>query len=154
MNKITIITVGALKNKALQTLAVDYQKRIKPYAYLKLLEIGDSSFKGGDKKRAKNQEKERLEKVLHNYKKEQIYLLSERGNVFNSISFADFLENHDGQELVLVIAGALGWDETFAKKYQSLALSALTFPHELAHVILLEQIYRGLSINLGKQYHY
>jgi 23S rRNA (pseudouridine1915-N3)-methyltransferase len=154
MNKITIIAVGALKNKALQTLTVDYQKRIKPYARLELIEISDSSFQKGDKKKVKNQEKERLERVLHSYKKEQIYLLSEGGRLFNSLSFASFLNNHDGQELVLVIAGALGWDEVLAKKYQSLSLSALTFPHELARVILLEQLYRGLSINRGKEYHY
>lgn len=154
MNKITIIAVGALKNKAFQNLVNDYQKRIKPYACLKLLEITDSSFRGNDRKRAKNQEKEKLQKVLHNYKKEQIYLLSERGRLFDSLSFADFLNNNDGEEIVLVISGALGWDEAWAEKYQSLSLSALTFPHELARVVLLEQLYRGLSINNGKQYHY
>jgi 23S rRNA (pseudouridine1915-N3)-methyltransferase len=154
MNKITIIVIGALKNKAFQSLVNDYQKRIKPYACLKLLEIADSSFRGSDRKRAKNQEKERLQKVLHNYKKEQIYLLSEHGRLFSSLSFADFLNNNDGGELVLVISGALGWDEAFAKNYQSLSLSPLTFPHELARVVLLEQLYRGLSINRGKEYHY
>jgi len=154
MNKITIIAVGAIKDKALASLVLDYQKRIKPFARLELLEIKDSPFKGGDKKKAKSEEKERLEKVLHSYSKEQIYLLSERGQLFNSLSFAHFLDEHDAQDLVLVIAGALGWDETWAKKYQSLSLSALTFTHELARLVLLEQIYRGLSINRGKQYHY
>lgn len=154
MNKITIIAVGALKKGPLETLAFDYQKRIKPYARLELLEINDLPAKGDDKKRTKSKEKERLEKVLHRYKKEQIYLLSEHGRLFSSVDFADFLNLHDGKEIVLVIAGALGWDEDLINKYQSLSLSALTFPHDLARVILLEQLYRGLSINMGKQYHY
>jgi 23S rRNA (pseudouridine1915-N3)-methyltransferase len=154
MNKITIIAVGALKNKALETLAVDYKKRIKAFARLELIEIADSPFRGGDIKRAKDKEKKHLEKVLHSYRKEQIYLLSEHGQLFNSLSFAKFLNEQDARDLVLVIAGPLGWDEVWAKRYKMISLSALTFTHELARLILLEQIYRGLSINMGKKYHY
>lgn len=154
MNKITIITVGALKNKGLQSLALDYEKRIKTFARLEIIEIADSPFRGGDIKRAKDKEKERLEKVLHSYRKEQIYLLSEHGQSFNSLSFANFLNQQDAKDLVLVIAGPLGWQESWFNHYQMISLSSLTFTHELARVILLEQIYRGLSINMGKQYHY
>ena len=64
------------------------------------------------------------------------------------------MEERDGANLVLVIGGALGWPTEFLEKYQAISLSALTFPHELARVILLEQLYRGLLIKAGKEYHY
>lgn len=154
MLNITLISVGALKNKALQSLAADYQKRIKTYARLQVLEVTAASFGKNDKKRAKKQEKEVLEKVLHRYQKEEIFLLAEKGRLFDSPAFAGFLEGHDGGNLVLVLGGALGWEDEFVQQYNSLSLSALTFPHELARVVLLEQLYRGLLINIGKEYHY
>ena len=154
MINITLIAVGALKNKALQSLAADYQKRIKPYARLQILEVGAASFAKGDKNQAKKREKEALEKVLHRYPKESIFLLAEKGKLFDSLAFSDWINEYDGRDLVFLIGGALGWEEEFLQLYPSISLSALTFPHELARVILLEQLYRGLLIKSGKEYHY
>jgi len=154
MINITLIAVGALKNKALQNLAADYQKRITPYARITVIETGAAAFGKNDKNRAKKQENEVIDRLLHKFEKTAIYLLAERGRVYDSAGFADFLQAHDGNDLVLVIGGALGWEKEFAEQYQCLSLSALTFPHELARVILLEQVYRGLLITAGKDYHY
>lgn len=154
MINITLITVGALKNKALQNLALDYQKRITPYARLQIVEVKTAGVLHNDKNKAKKQEQISLEKVLHRYKKEDIFLLAENGRLFDSLSFANFLAGVDGGDLVLVIGGTLGWNQDFAESYQRLSLSLLTFPHELARVICLEQVYRGLLINMGKEYHY
>lgn len=154
MINITLVTVGALKNKALQSLAADYQQRLAPYARLQVREVAAASFNKNDKEKAKKLEKEAVVKVLHRYPPEAIFLLAENGLTFNSLGFADFLQAHDGRDLVLVIAGALGWEKELAAKYPHLSLSALTFPHELARVILLEQLYRGLLIKAGKEYHY
>ncbi|MDX9779304.1 MAG: 23S rRNA (pseudouridine(1915)-N(3))-methyltransferase RlmH [Patescibacteria group bacterium] len=154
MNKIHIIAVGALKEQSLLHLAKDYQKRISPYAWLKVQEVKAVSFSEATKKQAKQQEKEALLKVLHSYEKEQIYFLTEKGSLFNSEKFAEFISSHDGRDLVFVIGGSLGFEEDFLQNYQSLSLSALTFPHELARVILLEQLYRAFTINQGKNYHY
>ncbi|MBN2884482.1 23S rRNA (pseudouridine(1915)-N(3))-methyltransferase RlmH [Patescibacteria group bacterium] len=154
MIKITLISVGALKNKALQSLAVDYIKRLQPYARLELIETPAASFGKSDQDKAKKLEKKGLEKVLHRFESESVYLLAERGKLYDSRKWADFMDSYDGKDLVFVIAGALGWDKDLLAKYQCLSLSALTFPHELARVILLEQIYRGLSIGMHKSYHY
>lgn len=154
MIKITLISVGALKNKALQSLATDYLKRIQPYARLELIETPAASFGKSDQEKAKKLEKKGLEKVLHRFERDSVYLLAEQGKLYNSKEWADFVDSHDGSDLVFVIAGALGWDRELLDKYQRLSLSALTFPHELARVILLEQIYRGLSISMKKTYHY
>jgi len=154
MNNITLIAVGALKNKALQSLAADYQKRIKPYARLQKLETPASPFRKDDRNKAKKREKEALEKVLHRYPKESIFILAETGRLFYSVAFSNFLSEYDGRDLVFLIGGALGWEEELALKYPALSLSPLTFPHELARVVLLEQIYRGLLLKAGKEYHY
>lgn len=154
MNKITIISVGALKEQSFKRLVTEYQKRISPYVRLELLETRAYPFSGANKKRAKEQEKQALEKVLHNYSKEQIYLLAEEGRQYNSLSFAGLINDYDGKDLVFVIAGALGWDDEWEKKYQRISLSPLTFPHELAKLILMEQIYRAVCINMAKDYHY
>lgn len=154
MIKITLVSVGALKNKALQSLADDYIKRLRPYAHFELIETKAASFSRGAKDKAKKLEKDGLEKVLHRFPTDSIYLLAEQGNLYDSIAWADFMDSHDACELVFVVAGALGWDKELLKKYHSLSLSKLTFPHELARVVLLEQIYRALLIKMNKEYHY
>ena len=154
MINITLIAVGALKNKALQSLAADYQKRIKPYARLQMLEVAATPFTKSDKNQAKKREKEALKKVLHRYPKESIFILAEKGKLFDSLAFSDWINEYDGRDLVFLIGGALGWEEEFLQLYPSISLSALTFPHELARVILLEQLYRGILIKSDKEYHY
>lgn len=154
MIKITLIAVGTLKNKALQSLADDYIKRLRPYASFELIETKASFFAKGDRDKAKKLDKDSLEKVLHRFPKDSIYLLAEQGRLYDSIAWADFMDSHDGSDLVLVLAGALGWDKELLARYPRLSLSSLTFPHELARVVLLEQVYRGLLIKMNKEYHY
>lgn len=154
MNRITIIAVGTIKDLSFQALINSYQKKISPYAIIELIETKALAFNRSNMKQVKGQERQALMRLLHRFRKEQIYLLDERGLSFNSLDWAQLLKRNESNHLVLVIAGSLGWDESWGQDYQRLSLSALTFPHELARVVLLEQIYRGLTINIGKQYHY
>lgn len=153
MNKITIVVVGKIKEKFWQTAIEEYAKRLKPYAVLNFVEIKAESFSNQNKKQAQIIENQSLIKVLEKYNNQNIYLLAESGQEFDSLKFAKFIENKS--ELVLVIGGALGWAEEIKQKYpQSISLSQLTMPHEMARVVLLEQIYRAVSISKGKEYHY
>lgn len=153
MNKITIVVVGKIKEKFWQTAIEEYAKRLKPYAVLNFVEIKAESFSNQNKKQAQIIENQSLIKVLEKYNNQNIYLLAESGQEFDSLKFAKFIENKS--ELVLVIGGALGWAEEIKQKYpQSISLSQLTMPHEMARVVLLEQIYRAVSISRGKEYHY
>lgn len=153
MNKITIIAVGKIKEKFWQTAIEEYAKRLKPYTVLNFVEIKAESFSNQNKKQAQIIENQRLIKVLEKYNNQNIYLLAEAGQEFDSLKFAKFLESKS--ELILVIGGALGWAEEIKQKYpQSISLSQLTMPHEMARVVLLEQIYRAVSISKGKEYHY
>ncbi len=153
MFKITIITVGKIKEKFWQEAIKEYQKRLKPYAVLDLVEVQAESFRAHNKQSARIKENERLLNILAKYDKQNVYLLAERGQEFDSLGFANFIKAKP--ELVLVIGGALGWAEEIKLKYtKSISLSQLTMPHEMARVVLLEQIYRAATINQNKEYHY
>ncbi len=152
MLDLTLIAVGSLKNSALKSLAADYQKRLCPYARLKIIELATSPFseKQGSKNKSQEKLKLTLKSTLAAYPKENVYLLNEAGRLYNTQEFSRL----STKPLVLVIAGALGWPENFSQDYQQLSLSPLTLPHELARVVLLEQLYRAATIKNNKTYHY
>ncbi len=156
MLKITLVAVGALKNSALRELAEEYLKRLRPYAKIDLLELVPEPFYATDQKeKAKQKEGERIEKALTKYADAHIYLLDEGGKEFSSLQFAEHINTHNSEHAVFVIAGALGWSNMLRNsRYQKLSLSAMTFPHEFARVVLLEQLYRAVSIIQRKEYHY
>lgn len=153
MIKITIIAVGKIKEKFWQVAIDEYTKRLKPYAVLNFIEIKAEAFSSQNKKQAQVNENKRLIKALEKFNKQNVYLLAEQGQEFDSLKFAKFIENKT--ELVLVIGGALGWAEEIRQKYpQTISLSQLTMPHEMARVVLLEQVYRAATIIQNKGYHY
>jgi len=153
MLDIILLSIGKIRDRNYSDLAKEYIKRIKPYARLKVIELEAVSFSEKNKEKAKEFENERIENFLEKQKEDRlIYLLSENGKEYNSIAFAAFLR--DTKPLLLVLGGSLGFTSTMKEKYLSLSLSLLTFPHELARVIVLEQIYRAASILQNKNYHY
>ena len=85
---------------------------------------------------------------------EQLVVLAEEGQTFNSPAFAKRLEGSGSERLALVIGGAEGLDPALkARASWTLSLSPMTFPHELARLLLLEQLYRALTIQQGGPYH-
>lgn len=83
-----------------------------------------------------------------------VVLLDERGRSYDSVAFSRFLDARrlDGRPLVLVVGGAYGLSMPEADA--TIALGPMTLPHQLARVVLLEQLYRGLSILAGSPYHH
>jgi 23S rRNA (pseudouridine1915-N3)-methyltransferase len=80
--------------------------------------------------------------------------LCEEGQSYDSLAFAKALEGSGSERLAFVIGGADGLDpELKEQAHWRLSLSPLTFPHELARLLLLEQLYRASSILLGGPYH-
>ena len=147
MYKIEIISYGDIKYKPYKMAAIDFIKRLKPYC-----KISENKLKLKENYR-KISEKD-LEKHLKNKEKSSVFLLSEEGKLFNSNNFSSWLKEKKGQDITFVIADALGFCDKLKEKYQIISLSKLTFPHELAYIILLEQIYRSITIEIGKRYHY
>lgn len=151
MLNITLVTIGKMRESYLNEAALEYLKRIKPYGRLVLEELKSESFSGTTKDKAKKIEAERILSFLDRKNGAEVYLLAEHGTLFNSLDFAAKIKD---KELVLVIAGSLGFDKELENKYPKISLSPLTFPHELARVVLLEQIYRAATIINNKEYHY
>lgn len=85
---------------------------------------------------------------------ERLVVLSEEGDSLNSLAFAQWLGQRGSERLALVIGGADGIEPALkARAAWRLSLSAMTFPHELARLLLLEQLYRAQSILQGGPYH-
>ena len=88
------------------------------------------------------------------FKNNIIISLSEEGKQFNSIELTSLLLNFKNKKIIFLIGDADGISSDVKKQsYLLLSLSRLTFPHELARLILLEQIYRALSISSNSPYH-
>ncbi len=155
MFKIRIITLGKFKEKAYRDLEAEYLKRLTPYAKINLVEIPEVPYRiHDDITRIKEEE---AEKIINQLPEGGIViLLEEKGTLRDSKTFADFLQRTGGlgKELVFVIGSGIGLSPTL-KPYAnySISLSPLTFPHNLARVILEEQIYRACTILAGKEYH-
>ncbi len=153
MLEIIILAIGKVKNEYFSEAIREYLTRLKPYAAIKILELAPEPFTDSNREKAKQLEGERIVRVLEKYAGEQIFLMHERGRELDSVKFSEKLAAAGGK-LVFVIAGALGFAEEVLKKYPLLSLSQMTFPHEMARLILVEQIYRSATIIKGKTYHY
>lgn len=156
MMKVTIITLGKLKEKYWKAAEEEYLKRLSTYTKLDIVEIKEEPFRSPNEKEMIT--KKEAEKVISKIPDgAMVFALHEAGKKFDSPQFADLLEksSSQGQHLVFVIGGPLGLHDELKNRADTLlSLSALTFPHQMVRTILLEQIYRANTIISGKQYHY
>lgn len=155
MFNITILVVGKIKEKYFQEAIGEYLKRLKPYAKITIEELKAEPFKNKSEKiKSKKIEGGRILNFLEKHSDSEVVILDEHGKKFSSVEFANNLSKINRQ-IVFVIGGALGIDEKVSDKYKNkMALSNMTFPHEMARLFLLEQIYRATTIVKGKDYHY
>ncbi len=154
MKKISIVSIGGLKEKAYQDLIAEYQKRLSCDIDLKLIEVPAKSFSKKNHLAVKKQDTQKiLEFLQNNSKGAKIFFLTEDGATLDSLLFSQKIFNIN-EPLVFVIGGALGFDNSLIKEYPKLSLSKMTFLHEMAKLILVEQIYRANCIFKGKTYHY
>lgn len=155
MYKITIITLGKFKEKAYKELESEFLKRLSPFAKMKVVELPEIPYaKNADIERIKEKEAEKIVQAIPDGS--VVVLLEEKGTLRNSKDFAVFLDRIGsiGNEIVFVIGSGLGLHKSL-KEYSnySISLSPLTFLHNMARVILEEQIYRAITITNGKEYH-
>lgn len=155
MLKIKIIALGKFKEQAYADLEKEFLKRLSPFAKIKLLELPEVGYgKNFDVEKIKIQEAEKIIRQLP--ADGVVILLEEKGTLRNSQDFANFLQRLGGlgKELVFVIGSGVGLHSSLHQySNYSLSLSPLTFPHNMARVILEEQIYRACTILAGKDYH-
>lgn len=152
--KLKIIWPGRTKNRDIKNLQAQYLKRINHLNPCELFETKEA--RGIDErheKKIKEIEAEGLEKRINN---DYIICLTEIGKEMSSVDFTRFLEKltaHSTRAVTFIVGGFLGLEERIVKKADFLlSLSKMTLSHELIRLVLLEQIYRSLTIMKGKQY--
>lgn len=155
--KLRLLCVGKLSENYLREGAEEYTSRIRRYAPLTVLELKEEKTGGkkADPRYIRDREGERiLEKIGP---EAWVIVLAEEGVAQSSEELAGLLERHmvaGTAEWVLVIGGAYGLSPAVKQRANLLlSLSAMTLTHQLARLLLLEQIYRGFTIVRREPYH-
>ena len=157
--KITVLTVGKIKEKFYRDAIDEYAKRLSKYASVSIVEVSDEKTKENlsdtEFLQILNTEGNKLlSKIPDNA---YVIALDILGKKLDSVGFSRFMEermNTGDSHLVFVIGGSLGLsDEVKKRANYKISFSDMTFPHQLMRVILLEQVYRGFRIMRNEPYH-
>jgi 23S rRNA (pseudouridine1915-N3)-methyltransferase len=139
--KLRVAWIGKTKERAIQSLTLDYLKRLSHYVPTESLELASE--------KAVQKQLDRPGQLL--------IALDTRGKQMSSEELAQFLAEHQNrgtQALLFAIGPANGWsEETLRAASVQISLGRMTLPHELARVVLLEQLYRAYTILKGHPYH-
>ncbi len=154
--KVSLLCIGKTNSSDLQNLIQEYQKRLPLFIGFELIEIPDiKNTKNLSPIEIQKKEMENLDKWIQS--SDRVILLDEKGKEMTSRKFAQQIQsfqNQSVQKLIFIIGGAYGFHPDFRKKYsQKLALSQMTFTHQMIRLFFVEQLYRAYSIIEGKPYH-
>ncbi|MBR0173581.1 MAG: 23S rRNA (pseudouridine(1915)-N(3))-methyltransferase RlmH [Lachnospiraceae bacterium] len=159
MRTVTVVCVGKLKERFWREAAEEYEKRLSAYCDLRIAEVADEKaperLSGADLARVRAREGERILKQVP--AGAFCMALAIEGKRYDSVRFADRVraiqETGDGK-IAFVIGGSVGLsDAVYARADETVSFSDMTLPHQLARVVLLEQLYRGYRIRNGEPYH-
>lgn len=159
MLKITLITLGHLKEKYLRGACDEYVKRLGTLCSLKIIELEPAKLSDkpseSEIKTALSNEADKISSLIPN----NAYLipLCIEGKQLDSVELSQKLEQvaiMGKTNVCFVIGSSYGIDDGIKQKADlKLSMSKMTFPHQLARVMLLEQIYRAFKITQGATYH-
>ena len=156
---IKIIAIGKLKEKYWQDAVKEYSKRLGAYCSLEIVELKESLLRANasaaDEEAVKRAEGE---EILSRIKKsDYVITLEIKGKGLSSEQLAEKINDLGLQgrsDIAFVIGGSLGLSAEVSRRADfKLSFSAMTFPHQMMRVILLEQIYRSFKINRNETYH-
>ena len=155
--KLKIIFVGKTEEDYLKYGIDKFQKRLKNYLPLEVIEI--PALKNTKKLSIEQQKIKEGELILQKVEKSDLMvLLDEKGRELSSIAFSNFFQNkmNSGiKSLCLVIGGPYGFSkDVYSKSQQKIALSQMTFSHQMIRLLLFEQCYRAMSILKNEPYHH
>jgi len=152
--RLKVLWVGKTQQEWVREGIEEYSSRIRRYMALDVLEAREE--KGAAEETMRERECDRLSKLVP--KNARLVLLDEKGTVMSSPEFADFLgRSRDAAipELVFAVGGAYGFSQEFRSRADTMiALSRMTFTHQMVRVFLLEQLYRGFTILNREPYHH
>mgnify|MGYP004566353827 CR=1 FL=1 len=157
--KITILTVGKIKEKYFTAAIAEYTKRLSRYCKLEVIEVADEKTPDNASEHEEDlirvKEGDRLKKYIKNGA--YIISLAIQGKHTTSEGFAEKIHNlglKGESHIIFIIGGSIGIDQNILNNSDELlSFSKMTFPHQLMRVVLLEQIYRAYRIINGEPYH-
>ena len=157
--KITLITVGKIKEKYLKDAISEYAKRLGKYCKLEIIEVADEKTPDASNEAIDNAIRTKeAERILKHVKDDAYVITLEiNGTQLTSEQLSQKIEKLGIQgtsHITFIIGGSIGLGESvLAKSNYALSFSKMTFPHQLMRVILLEQIYRSYRIINHEPYH-
>jgi len=158
---VEIICIGSLKESYLREAAQEYIKRLTPYCKVKVTELRETRLPQGageaEEESVRISEGEALLATAKKREKAYAFALDARGRQQASEKFANTIQElalAGKSSLIFFIGGSLGLSEAVRQNADAvLSFSEMTFPHQLARVLLLEQLYRAQKIQRGEPYH-
>lgn len=154
--KITLLLVGKTTDSRLISLIEDYRKRLLHYAPFELVVLPDlKNTKSLSEEQIKTAEGEVILRFVT--PSMDVVLLDEHGREFRSIEYAEWLQKKmgSGKDLTLVIGGPYGFSEAVYQRADGkVSLSRMTFSHQMIRIMVIEQIYRAMTILRGEPYHH
>lgn len=153
--RITLIQTGKTRDPFINEGVEEFKKRMSRYAPFSVETVPD--LKNSRNMTMKEVRQKEGEMLLKRFRKgDFMLLLDERGDTYDSITFARHLNALEGRvnHLCFVIGGAYGFsEEVYKRADEMMSLSRLTFSHQLVRVIFMEQLYRAFTILKGDPYH-
>ena len=147
--KITLLTVGKIKEKYLKDAIAEYSKRLSKYCKLEIIEVADEKTPDNASEVVENVIRDKEGERLLKYVKDDTFVitLEIKGKMMTSEELAEKIDTlgiRGVSHIMFIIGGSIGLGEDVIKRSDfALSFSKMTFPHQLMRVILLEQIYRG-----------
>ena len=157
--KITLITVGKIKEKYLKDAIAEYSKRLSRYCRLEIVEVADEKTPDNASDTVEDAIRGKEGERILKYVKEDAYVITLEiaGKMLTSEEMAEKIEKLGVQgtsHIIFIIGGSIGLGKEILKRSDyALSFSKMTFPHQLMRVILLEQIYRSYRIINHEPYH-
>lgn len=157
--KITVITVGKIKEKYLKDAIAEYSKRLSKYCKLEIVEVADEKTPDNASEVVEDAIRAKEAERILKYVKDDAYVITLEigGKQLSSEELADKIDKIGIQgtsHIIFIIGGSIGLGkEVLQKSNYALSFSKMTFPHQLMRVILLEQVYRSYRIINGEPYH-
>ena len=155
---VRIVCVGKLKERYFEDACAEFQKRLSRFCSLEVVELADEkapeSLHPADEDLVREKEGRRILKTIG--PKDFVVALAIDGRQMTSEAFAAYLAEKEAEArpLTFVIGGSLGLSpEVYARANARISFSKMTFPHRIARLLLLEQLYRGFKILHNEAYH-
>ena len=149
--------LGKFKEAYWRDAENEYLKRLQAFAKVNIIELKEESFSEKDNpEKIKQKEKIKIEDEIKKIGETFLIALEEKGKTYSSPDFSKrMITWSESISLTFVIGGPLGLHPDLVKEANAIiSLSPLTFTHQMARVILLEQIYRAFMIAENRRYHY